>query len=137
LDAQNWPKGDANAIGRLPESKQKALDLIVEAGFDGNTYGGRSWGIIVVKDGRIVAERYAMGFDMHQAAQTHSAAKSFASSLVGIATRKYGLNLDRPGALQEWHKPGAALGIPGLFTKPSDYSHGNLEGLLDRHRASG
>jgi CubicO group peptidase (beta-lactamase class C family) len=106
LDAQNWPKGDATAIGRLPESKQKALDLIVEAGFDGNTYGGRSWGIIVVKDGRIVAERYAMGFDMHQAAQTHSAAKSFASSLVGIATRKYGLNLDRPGALQEWHKPG-------------------------------
>ena len=80
------------------------------AGFDGKTYGGRTWGIIVVKDGKIVAERYAMGFDMHQAAQTHSAAKSFAASLVGIATWKYGLDLDRPGALEEWRKPGDPRG---------------------------
>jgi CubicO group peptidase (beta-lactamase class C family) len=106
LDAQDWPMGDQNAIGRLPEAKQKALDAIVQSGFDGTTYGGRTWGIIVVKDGKIVAERYAMDFDMHQAAQTHSAAKSFTSSLVGIATWKYGLNIDRPGALEEWRKPG-------------------------------
>jgi CubicO group peptidase (beta-lactamase class C family) len=98
--------GDQNAIGRLPEAKQKALDAIVNSGFDGTTYGGRTWGIIVVKNGKIVAERYAMGFDLHQAAQTHSAAKSFTSSLVGIATWKYGLDLDRPGALEEWRKPG-------------------------------
>jgi CubicO group peptidase (beta-lactamase class C family) len=106
LDMQDWPDGDLNAIERLPEAKQKAPDAIVESGFDGKTYGGRTWGVIVVKGGKIVAERYAMGFDIHQAAQTHSAAKSFASSLVGIATWKYGLNLDRPGALEEWRKPG-------------------------------
>jgi CubicO group peptidase (beta-lactamase class C family) len=110
FDAQDWPMGDQKAIGRLPETKQKALDAIVKSGFDGNTYGGRTWGIIVVKDGKIVSERYAMGFDMHQAAQTHSAAKSFTSSLVGIATWKYGLNLDRPGALEEWRKPGDPRG---------------------------
>jgi CubicO group peptidase (beta-lactamase class C family) len=106
FDAQDWPMGDRNASGRLPEAKQKALDAIVNQGFDGSTYGGRTWGILVVKDGKIVAERYAMGFDMHQSAQTHSAAKSFASSLVGIATWKYGLDIDRPGALEEWRKPG-------------------------------
>ena len=70
------------------------------------TYGGRTWGIIVVKDGKIVAERYAMGFDLHQAAQTHSAAKSFAASLAGIATWKYGFDIDRPGAVEEWRTPG-------------------------------
>jgi hypothetical protein len=110
FDAQDWPKGDVKAIGRLQEAKQRALDSIVEAGFDGKTYGGRTWGVIVVKDGKIVAERYAMGFDMHHAAQTHSAAKSYASSLVGIAAWKYGLNLDRPGALEEWRKPGDPRG---------------------------
>ncbi len=110
LDMQDWPNGDLNAIERLPEAKQKALDAIVESGFDGKTYGGRTWGIIVVKGGKIIAERYAMGFDMHQAAQTHSAAKSFASSLVGIATWKYGLNLDRLGALEEWRKSGDPRG---------------------------
>lgn len=110
LDAQNWPMGDANAIGHLPDGAQKALDSVIEAGFDGKTYGGRTWGILVVKGGKIVAERYAMGFDMHQAAQTHSAAKSFAASLVGIATWKYGLNLDRSGALEEWRQPGDPRG---------------------------
>lgn len=110
FDAQDWPTGDQKAIGRLPEEKQKKLDEVVGSGFDGNTYGGRTWGIIVVKDGKIVSERYAMGFDMHQAAQTHSAAKSFTSSLVGIATWKYGLDLDRPGALEEWRKPGDPRG---------------------------
>jgi CubicO group peptidase (beta-lactamase class C family) len=110
FDERDWPMGDRNAASRLPDAKQKALDALVDAGFDGNTYGGRTWGIIVVKDGKIVAERYAMGFDLHQAAQTHSAAKSFASSLVGIATWKYALNLDRPGALEEWRKPGDPRG---------------------------
>jgi CubicO group peptidase (beta-lactamase class C family) len=109
-DALDWPLGDKNAIRRLPRAKQKRLDEIVARGFDGETYGGRTWGIIVVKDGKIVAERYAMGFEMHHAAQTHSAAKSFASSLVGIANWKYGLDLDRPGALEEWRTPGDPRG---------------------------
>jgi CubicO group peptidase (beta-lactamase class C family) len=110
FDAEDWPKGDVKAIGRLPEEKQRALESIVEAGFDGKAYGGRTWGVIVVKDGKIVAERYALGFDMHQAAQTHSAAKSYASSLVGIAAWKYKLNLDLPGALEEWRKLGDPRG---------------------------
>jgi CubicO group peptidase (beta-lactamase class C family) len=110
LDAKDWPTGDQHATARLSESKQKALDALVEAGFDGKTYGGRTWGIVVVKDGKIVAERYAMGYDLHQSAQTHSAAKSFTSSLVGIATWKYGLNLDRAPALDEWRKPGDPRG---------------------------
>jgi len=105
LDSKPWPTGDQNATAPLPAAKQKALDALMESGFDGKTYGGRTWGIIVVKDGKIVAERYAMGFDMHQGAQTHSAAKSFAVSVVGIAKWKYGLDINRPGALDEWRKP--------------------------------
>ncbi|MFB3777639.1 MAG: serine hydrolase domain-containing protein [Bryobacteraceae bacterium] len=110
FDNRDWPTGDQNAVARLPEAKQKALDAIVEKAFDGLTYAGRTWGVIVVKDGKIVAERYAMGFDMHMAAQTHSAAKSFASSVVGIGTWKYGMQLDRPGILAAWRKPGDPRG---------------------------
>ena len=110
LDALDWPTGDQKATGRLPEKKQKALDSIVESGFDGSTYGGQTWGVIVVKDGKIVSERYARGFDLHQGAQTHSAAKSFAASLAGIAAWKYGLDLDRPGALSEWRRDGDPRG---------------------------
>jgi CubicO group peptidase (beta-lactamase class C family) len=105
-DARDWPTGDQKAVGRLPKAKQQALNALVEQAFDGEAYGGRTWGIVVVKDGKIVAERYAMDFDLHQAAQTHSAAKSFAASLVGIATWKYGFDIDRRGALEEWRNPG-------------------------------
>ncbi|MEJ2110278.1 MAG: serine hydrolase [Acidobacteriota bacterium] len=129
FDAQDWPLGDRNATGRLQEGKQEELDAIVEAGFDGNTYGGRTWGIVIVKDGKIVSERYAMGFDMHQGAQTHSAAKSFAASLVGIAVWKYGLDLDRPGALVEWRKngdPRAAITARHMLRMTSGlYGEGN------------
>jgi len=86
------------------------LDKLVEAAFDGTTYGGKTWGVIVVKDGKIVAERYALGFDRHVGHQTHSAAKSFASTLVGITVKKYGLDIRRPGALQEWRRPGDPRG---------------------------
>lgn len=110
FDARDWPMGDQKAIGKLSKAKQKTLDDIVEKGFDGKSYDGRTWGIIVVKDGKIIAERYAMGFDMHQAAQTHSAAKSFASSMVGIATMKYKFDIHRAGALEEWRQPGDPRG---------------------------
>ena len=52
LDARDSPTGDQKAMKRLSKAEQKALDAIVERGFDATTYGGRTWGIIVVKDGR-------------------------------------------------------------------------------------
>ena len=70
------------------------------------TYGGRTWGIVVVKEGKIVAERYGMGFELHQAAQTHSAAKSFAVSSQASPPAKYGLDIDRRGALRRMARPG-------------------------------
>jgi len=135
FDVQDWPLGDQKAVGLLPQEKQKALDAIVASGFDGSTYGGRTWGIIVVKDGRIVSKRYAMGFDMHQGAQTHSAAKSFAASLAGIATWKYGLDLDRPGALAEWRRDGNPRGAITarhlLHMSSGLYGEGNGSPQLD------
>ena len=110
FDDQPWPMGDRNAIAKLPRGQKAALDEVVEAAFDGKSYGGKTWGVIVVKDGKIVAERYDLGFDIHVGHQTHSAAKSFASTLVGIATKKNGLDIKRPGALKEWRRPGDPRG---------------------------
>jgi hypothetical protein len=64
----------------------------------------------VVKDGKIVAERYDPDFGIHIGHQTHSAAKSFASRLIGITTRQYRFDIKRPGALREWRKAGDPRG---------------------------
>jgi CubicO group peptidase (beta-lactamase class C family) len=82
----------------------------MEAAFDGKIYAGKTWGVIVLKDGKIVGERYDLGFDIHVGHQTHSAAKSFASTVAGIATKKNSLDIKRPGALKEWRRPGDPRG---------------------------
>ncbi len=110
LDDQPWPVGDRDATAELPSAERAALGRLVEAAFDGKTYGGITWGVIVVKDGKIVAEHYDPDFGVHVGHQTHSAAKSFAASMVGIATKKYGLDIKRPGALEEWRRPGDPRG---------------------------
>jgi CubicO group peptidase (beta-lactamase class C family) len=110
LDDQRWPMGDRDATADLPPAEKAALDRLVDAAFDGTTYGGITWGVIVVKGGKIVAERYDPDFGVHVGHQTHSAAKSFAASMVGIATKKYRLDIKRPGALEEWRRPGDPRG---------------------------
>jgi CubicO group peptidase (beta-lactamase class C family) len=110
LDNRNWPLGDRNATGMLPAAKQTAIDALVDDAITGG-YGGNSWGVIVVSGEKIVGERYAMGYDLHKGGQTHSAAKSFAASVVGIAVDRYGMDLDRPGALAAWReRPGDPRG---------------------------
>lgn len=106
LDQEDWPLGDKNAHARLAPPQQEALAAVVQAGFDGSTYGGTTWGILVVKNGKIVAEDYDLGFHMHKGAQTHSAAKGFASTLVGMAAKQYGLDLNVGGILQAWTRAG-------------------------------
>lgn len=106
LDRMAWPTGDANATADLPPERQSALDRLMESAFDGQTYGGKTWGVVIVQDGKIVGERYAPGFSMHVGHQTHSAAKSFAASLVGIATKLHGLDIKAAPALREWRGAG-------------------------------
>ncbi len=110
LDDRAWPTGDGDATANLPADQKRALDAAVAAAFDGKTYGGITWGVVVVKDGKIVAEKYDLGFGPHVGHQTHSAAKSFTSTMVGIATKKYGLDIKRRGALTEWRRPGDPRG---------------------------
>jgi hypothetical protein len=43
FDARDGSTGDQKALGKLPKSKQTALDADVASGFDGTTYGGRTW----------------------------------------------------------------------------------------------
>ncbi len=66
--------------------------------------------IIVVYDGRIVAERYAQGFDRNTRLLGWSASKSATAALIGTLVDAGKLNLYAPPPVPEWKWPGDPRG---------------------------
>ncbi len=58
--------------------------------------------VVVVKDGRVVAERYADGYGLDTPILGFSATKSVISALTGILVRKGALTLDAPAPIAVW-----------------------------------
>jgi CubicO group peptidase (beta-lactamase class C family) len=62
--------------------------------------------VVVLKDGHIVAERYAEGYGIDTPILGFSATKSVMSALTGILVRQGKLALDRPAPVAVWQSPG-------------------------------
>ncbi|WP_374469734.1 serine hydrolase domain-containing protein [Phenylobacterium sp.] len=103
-DARKWPDGDAHPRIATP----RGLAQVAEKAFDGATYGegSKTTAVLVVKDGRIIAERYRADFDMHTPQRTWSAAKSLTASVVGRAVQQGLVKVDAPANIPEWKAPG-------------------------------
>jgi CubicO group peptidase (beta-lactamase class C family) len=106
-DTQAWPQGDARATARA-RGDAAALNRAVAAAFDRRTYGqgSETTAVVVVQDGKIVAERYRPDFNMHTSQRTWSVAKSLAGTVVGAAVQDGLLTLDAPAPVPEWQRPG-------------------------------
>jgi CubicO group peptidase (beta-lactamase class C family) len=103
-----WPQGEGSEIaGGAPGS---ALASLLEAAFDGRTYGSdtKTIGVVIVQRGRIVAERYRPGFGPRTPYRTWSVAKSLTAALVGILVGEGKLRLDEPAPIPEWRASGDA-----------------------------
>jgi CubicO group peptidase (beta-lactamase class C family) len=94
-DPRPWPLGDAGVAPRPSE----ALTRVVDRAFDG-AYGrgSETLGVVVLRDGRVVAERYRDGFGPYVANRTWSVAKSVTGTLVGMS----GVDVRRPADIPEW-----------------------------------
>jgi hypothetical protein len=62
--------------------------------------------IVVVKDGQIIAERYAAGFTLDTPVLSYSVAKSFTNALLGVLVRQGRLRIDEAVKAPEWSVPG-------------------------------
>lgn len=102
--AAPWPRGDAPRL----------LNAVVDAAFDGRTYhqSDASWmpdaktiGLVIVHHGRIVAERYAEGWDEHTQYRAYSASKSLSNLIAGARVLEGKLSIDAPVLFPEWADP--------------------------------
>jgi len=106
-----FPAGDRVDLptGGL-DARHRALAPILDRVFDGKSYGESagvvSTGVIIVKNGRIIAERYRPGFGIHSGYRTWSTAKSISAALLAIAAKQGLLDLDAPVNIPEWNYPG-------------------------------
>jgi hypothetical protein len=76
----------------------------------------RTRAIVVIKDGRIIAERYADGVGIDTPLLGFSATKSVISALTGILVRKGLLTLDRPAPVAAWRNdPRRAITVDQLL----------------------
>lgn len=104
-DPRAWPQGD----GGIAPKPSAALAAAVDRAFTGE-FGAdaRSAGVVIVKDGRIVAERYADGFGPFASNRTWSVAKSLAGAILGHAQLLGQFDVAAPAR------------IPGWTTSPQD-----------------
>jgi CubicO group peptidase (beta-lactamase class C family) len=62
--------------------------------------------VVIVKDNRVVAERYAPGFGFDTPLLSYSVAKSVTNALLGILVRQGRLRVDQPVGAPKWAGPG-------------------------------
>lgn len=99
--ARAWPDGD-RGVAPKPSAK---LSAAVAKAFD-TAAGTKTTAVVVVKDGRIVAEQYRADFTPHTPQRTWSAAKSLTATVVGRAVQLGHVKVNEPAKIPEWQSPG-------------------------------
>jgi CubicO group peptidase (beta-lactamase class C family) len=108
-ETKRWPHGskgpaDPVAMGLDKDKLDRALDLAFREVEPGAPRKSRA--VVVVYDGRLVAERYAPGFHKDMALLGWSMSKSVTNTLVGLLVREGRLDIHAPAPVAEWSLPG-------------------------------
>jgi CubicO group peptidase (beta-lactamase class C family) len=103
-----WPEGDLVLLDDVPpEVDQAGLAAALDSAFaepDPDRLR-KTRAVVVVYDGRIIAERHADGFSADTPMHSWSMAKSVTSALVGIVVGQGKLSLEEPASVPEWSDP--------------------------------
>lgn len=100
-----WPRGEAPAPARADRAIEAALErAFAEPGPRGE-YRRQTRAVVIARDGRLVAERYAPGYGPDTPMLSWSMAKSVTATLVGLAAQEGLLDLHAPAPVTEWSAP--------------------------------
>lgn len=89
-----WPQSPVSTTAKATELKALEDFAFTLVGKDSERLGYRTEGLIIIKNGAIIYERYGRGFDETKRHLSWSVAKSFSSALVGIAVKQGALELE-------------------------------------------
>ena len=92
-----------------PGVAREPLERAVDALFAGDA-ADETRAVVVVKDGRIVAERYAPGYRETTRFVSWSMAKTVTAAIIGMLIADGRLRLDQPAPVPAWQRPGDPRG---------------------------
>ncbi len=97
------------AVTMHPDAPREALALAVDALFTDPALQ-ETRAVVVMHNGRIVAERYAAGYDVRTRMLGWSMAKSVTGVMIGLLVADGRLRLDQPAPVPLWQRPGDPRG---------------------------
>ena len=104
-DTQPWPMGDALPdepfAAELDEAKVRAA---VDAAFE--PAEGMTAAFVVTWKGRLIAEHYRDGLDLHTPLESWSMGKSLTATLMGVLIQQGVYDLWEPAPVPEWQREG-------------------------------
>jgi CubicO group peptidase (beta-lactamase class C family) len=104
---------------------EAALRAAIDPLFNDSAMGDTR-ALLVMRDGQVIAERYAPGFDPDTKLLSWSIAKSVTAVLVGLMVSDGRLALDAPVPVEAWNQPGDPRGritLRQLLTMTSGLDH--------------
>lgn len=97
------------AVAKEPGVPREKLARAADNLFS-DTQIGETRALLVLRDGRIVAERYAPGYDAKTRFLGWSMSKCVTAVLTGLLVADGRLRLDEPAPIKAWQRPGDARG---------------------------
>jgi hypothetical protein len=107
--ARAWPEGAGGPAAPPPAALARALERAFEEPGPPRPLR-QTKAVVVARDGRLVAERYAPGVDPQAPLLSWSMAKSVTMALVGALVQDGRLELHAPAPVPEWQSPGDPRG---------------------------
>ena len=103
-DSLPWPTGNQDALAELLPATRKKLDKAMDWAFSEPSakHPRNTRAIVIVHQGKIVAERYAAGVGKDTPLKGWSMAKSVTSAMVGILVRQGKIDIHDPVETPEW-----------------------------------
>lgn len=104
-----WPAGNQGPVPSLPPGIDAVkLDKAVETAFaePNPQHPRKTRAVVIVYDGKLIAERYAPGFDRNTPQLGWSMSKSVTNAVVGVLVKKGKLQLNSAAPVPEWQQAG-------------------------------